>query len=419
MQKLNVIYCGWGERWLLGTLALSNKDAKVLFEYSQAAISKGLELSPLHFPIPKHGSSEASPTFTSAHCPSFIDDALPDGWGMLLMDRALRKAGVRIETVTILDRLAIVGSAAMGALAFEPETTLDEHLATAQFALHEIAAQVAAVQADSNELMPLAQLQTLMRLGGSPQGARPKALLDKAGVPWLYKFPASDEHPEVCAIEELYARLARFGGLEIPQSEYVELGKKSSKNLCAFGVKRFDRVMNPWQNLPVSMLPATLLRVPMLSAAALLEANFRLPSLDYETLLLATARITADAQETYKMFERCVVNVLLHNRDDHAKNFAFCLNQSGEWKVSPVFDLTFSQGPGGEHSTSIAGEGANPQRNDLLKVAAKGGISAKKANACIAHWQDVISHLPSMAKELPIRRQTVQTILKIVSQKIN
>ena len=92
MQKLKVIYCGWDQRWELGTLALLN--GKVLFEYSAQAITKGVELSPLHFPLPNKGAASMK-AFEQTRCPGFIADALPDGWGMLLMDRALdRKAHV-------------------------------------------------------------------------------------------------------------------------------------------------------------------------------------------------------------------------------------------------------------------------------------------------------------------------------------
>ncbi|MGM9451312.1 type II toxin-antitoxin system HipA family toxin, partial [Klebsiella sp. K47] len=54
-------------------------------------------------------------------------------------------------------------------------------------------------------------LQHLLIMGGSPQGARPKALIYRDPVTnefstvsshqheaWLIKFPAQQEHPEVC-----------------------------------------------------------------------------------------------------------------------------------------------------------------------------------------------------------------------------
>ena len=181
----------------------------------------------------------------------------------------------------------------------------------------------------------------------------------------------------------------------------------------AFGVERFDRVVN---NRAVNPLLNAVQRVPMLSLGGLLQADHRLPSLDYETMLLATLRITGDQGEVLKAFERCIFNVLLHNRDDHARNFAYCLNTKGFWKLSPAFDLTFSQGPGGEHSTSVAGHGKNISRAHLLQIAKAGGIKPKEAERCIDHWVAVVSKFATITKGLSIRRATLAHITQHVAQ---
>ena len=68
------------------------------------------------------------------------------------------------------------------------------------------------------------------------------------------------------------------------------------------------------------------------------------------------------------MFRLAVFNVLAHNRDDHAKNFTYLMNSLGEWKLSPAYDLTFSNGPGGEQSTMVMGEGRNITVNHLINL---------------------------------------------------
>lgn len=60
------------------------------------------------------------------------------------------------------------------------------------------------------------------------------------------------------------------------------------------------------------------------------------------------------------MFRLAVFNVMAHNRDDHAKNFSYLMNEEGQWKLSPTYDLTFSSGPRMEQSTTVMGEGKNP-----------------------------------------------------------
>lgn len=408
LAKLRVLDLGWGERRLLGTLA--DAGGRLMFEFSPEAVSRGIEASPLRAPLPRAGAQAAALTGPahSQGLPGFIADALPDGWGLLLMDRALRRRGQDPRSVSVLDRLAMVGDRAPGALAFEPA---DDGGAEAwpALTLEQLALDTAAVLADEGLRSPRDQLQRLFRLGGSAQGARPKALLrwhdrqwwadspGAVGEPILVKFPAPTESAEACAVEQAYAELARRGGIEMPDTAYLALPKPHA----AFGVRRFDRVDTP----------AGEARVPLLSLAGLLDADFRLPTLDYATLVLATQRLTGDYREALKAFERCIFNVMAHNRDDHAKNFAFLRDASGQWRLSPAFDLTFSFGPGGEHTTSIAGEGRSPGRNDLMRAAAQGGIKPADARRLIEHWREVFTELPGLLSELPIRAAARRDLL--------
>lgn len=420
LKKLQVIYNGWGEHWLLGMLAITEHG--LLFEYSQQAIARGLQLSPLYQPLPRAGAAVQAFKGESffGGLPGFIADALPDGWGMLLMDRALRKSDRAPRSVSLLERLAIVGERAMGALTFEPaEGSL---LPAEQLKLQALAEEVHALQADENpdSNQTDVQLRHLMQLGGSPQGARPKVLVDfneqtgciSSGLPltgnatpWLVKFPGAGEHREVCAIEELYARLARHGGIDMPRSHFFDLSPRHS----AFGVERFDRIVKTGSEA------GQVSRIPILSLSAYLQADHRLPSLDYETVLLATLRITGDQREVLKAFERCVFNVLLHNRDDHSRNFAFRMNPQGHWKLSPAFDLTYSFGPGGEHATSVAGHGKNITRSHLLQVAVAGGIEHKLAEQVVNAWIKVTNDMPAWVGNLPIRKKTLTGLAQSIA----
>lgn len=440
IKHLRVMYAAHGEYWHLGTLSqvdtVHTRD--LLFSYTEQAKkwggTHGVEMSALHAPIANTAAQAYRGPAHFQGLPGFIADALPDGWGMLLMDRALRRLGRDPRQISVLERLAIVGSYAIGGLAFEPADEAGEPVEHA-LTLLDLASDVRQVlhHEDGPSAPAQSQLLRLLMVGGSPQGARPKALLryepnsntfavDRAigkgeakgksqsktleqtpclGTPWLIKFPAQGEHAEVCALEELYARLARKGGIEMPVTRYFALGK----NFAAFGVQRFDRV---------SVLNKKTLqeqRIPVQSMAAFLHADYRLPSLDYETVLQATWAKTRDVREVAKAFSRCVFNVLTHNRDDHAKNFAFVLGADMRWKLSPAFDLTFSIGPRGEHSTSVSGEGLRPCRKDLLKVASKGSLSAAQANQVIDHWLHVLG-TPDQAliADLPIRTKTLLAV---------
>ncbi len=208
MQLLNVVYAGWGEHWLLGRLA--DDGRKMLFEYSPEAMRQGLELSPLHLKLRSAAYGGFPPHLY--RLPGLIADALPDGWGLMLMDRLFRRRGLPTATLSPLDRLAFIGDRAMGALIFEPADP--DTLAPTDLTLLALAREAHQIVCgrDSEALAQLA------RLGGSPQGARPKVLAHHdvasgvistsgqvAGQPWLIKFQARGEHKDACALENLYA----------------------------------------------------------------------------------------------------------------------------------------------------------------------------------------------------------------------
>ena len=83
------------------------------------AINKGIEISPLKLKL-NTGINKAD-TIPFDGLFGVFADSLPDGWGKLLLDRALTAKGIDISNMTMLDRLAFVGSKGMGALIYKPE----------------------------------------------------------------------------------------------------------------------------------------------------------------------------------------------------------------------------------------------------------------------------------------------------------
>lgn len=400
MKLLNVVYEGWGEQWLLGTLA--HADRTLLFEYSADALRQKLELSPRNLPL-QVPAFQGFPRY-QWQLPGLIADSLPDGWGLLLMDRLFRKRGMRPEALSPLDRLAFIGDRAMSALSFRPSADMD--LGDEDLALLALAQQAQAVVNDQDT----AALKVLARLGGSPHGARPKVLVYIASdsdvvsthpiagaEPWLIKFQAGGEHPEVCAIEFLYAELARAFDIEMPETRLFSL----DKNLSAFGIKRFDRVQG--------------MRIPILTMAGALDLNFREPSTSYEVLLQLTRLMTRDQVQVDAAYRRAVFNVAFHNRDDHSKNFSFRLDRSRHWRLAPGYDLSFNIGPGGQHHMDICGEGLDVTRNHLMRLAAVGGVKAGFASACIDQACQLIDRFDTMAKELPIRVATRRELVSAIN----
>ena len=402
MKKLTVFYVGWGECWPLATLADNGRT--ILFEYTAEAMRQQLELSPRMLEL-NVSAYEDFPAH-QMRLPGLVADSLPDGWGLLLMDRAFRRAGR--QSVSPLDRLAFIGDRAMGALSYEPadlDTLPDEDLK-----LLDVAKQVQMVVDGADAEV----LRRLMLLGGSPHGARPKALVyydPASGVmrtqvsdkeePWLVKFPANGEHKDTCAIEHAYAQLAVACGIEVPQTRYFDLDSRHA----AFGIQRFDR-----QNG---------MRVPMHTLAGFLHADFRIPSVDATTFLRATRAITHDEREVAKAFRRVVFNVAFNNRDDHVKNFAFCLDQQRQWKLAPAYDLTFNEGPGGEHQMDVCGEARTPGRAELMRLATVAEVPAAEASEIIDLIVSVASDLKVSLADYSIRKVRQREVVRAVEANLD
>lgn len=345
-----VYYHGATHKILMGRLLL--KSRKIFFEYDAAFIKTGLELSPFKLPL-KSGVIESNDrTFEGLF--GVFNDSLPDGWGRLLLDRKLMNIGLNPGTLSPLDRLCCVGTLGMGVLSYEPENP--STISNITNDLDEIDSKIQATL-DENDTY----VDDLLVLGGSSAGARPKVLLHIDGEDWLIKFRSQLDPKDISAIEYAYHLMAIDAGLMVPDAKLFP----SRKGLGFFGVKRFDRNSDN--------------RIHMHTIAGLLHADHREPSLDYESIMKATLYLTKDISQCEIQFRNAVFNILSHNRDDHSKNFSFLMDQQGHWTVSPAYDLTFSSGPSGEHSTMIMGEGKNPTKKHLLKLAGTLGVKQDKA----------------------------------------
>jgi serine/threonine-protein kinase HipA len=126
--------------------------------------------------------------------------------------------------------------------------------------------------------------------------------------------------------------------------------------------------------------------------------------------------MTHSEREVQKAFECCVFNVIFHNRDDHAKNFSFRMDETFAWKLAPCYDLTYSTGPGGYHQMDVEGEALNPAKADLLRLACTNGLSSAWASETIARMSAVAARFPALAKDYPIRRATCTEIARAIDR---
>ena len=379
---------------------LASRDYKIYFEFDEAFIESGLDISPLKLPL-TYGVQTFNPILFKG-LPGVFNDSLPDGWGRLLFDRLVRSRNLLPNEFTPLDRLAYVGFTGLGALVYEPDYS--EGRSEETINLDVLADQTQEVIDGEAENV----LAELIDLNGSSAGARPKALIGvdqnkqhiihgkhellKDYEHWIVKFANTTDGVDAGAIEYVYSLMAKEAGLEMTQTHLFA----ASKGAGYFATQRFDRDSNK--------------RLHMHTACGLLHADFRTPTLDYEDLLALTEVLTQDIREVKKMFRLAVFNILSYNRDDHGKNFSFLMDSSGQWKLAPAYDLTFSSGPRGHQSTMVMGEGQNPTIEHLIKLGKEANLTRSQVDPIIEQAKHALELWETLSENHGVSKTNIKLI---------
>jgi serine/threonine-protein kinase HipA len=366
---------------------LAMSERRVALEWSREALGAAASPDPLRYGLEPGLVMARTDHFGGLH--GFLADSLPDAWGQRLLRRRLRRRGVLLEALTPLQRLALVGRHGRGALVYEPaEDTGEETLAD----IDGLARAAQAVLADEGTAdTPATAL--LEQLGSGSGGARPKAHVRLDGADWIVKFPGPGDPADIGALEYVYARMAIAAGLEMSACRLLP----ASTGPGHFATQRFDRTRNGG-------------RVHVVSLCGALEAPPGATALGYDTFLRATLAITRNAADVRAAFARMVFNILACNRDDHSRQHAFLQDERGTWQLAPAYDLTFSMGPGGEHDLDIDGEGRNPTRAHLARLAARHGIGPRDLAAMIEATRAAVSEWPVLAARAGVSRATTADV---------
>ena len=373
-----------GDRVPVGTLAQNRQG--VFFQYQGDYLRRFANLSP--FSVDFDASLQRAPRTPHAGLHGMFADSLPDGWGLLLMDRVFRQAGVLPSQLTPMDRLAFVGDRGMGGLEYAPASDMQPAPSQHMSRISELGVQAQAIF-DGQTTQVLAELVAV----GSSGGARPKAQLylpdDNSDVcssspqpglsPYLVKFTSSQlalGHEEgLC--EAAYLALARQAGISVPNWRLLAAPKASGASAW-LALERFD--CTPGEG-----------RLHLHSACGLLDADFRMPSLDYEDLIKASSMLCKSPAAGQAQFRRAVFNLFALNQDDHSKNWAFLQGDDGAWQLAPFYDVTFSPTPYGEHATAFAGFGKAPSLKAMQRLA---------NNANFANWSQAEQVIEEVVKSL-------------------
>lgn len=401
-----------------GTLA-QNQQA-VYFQYNDDYLARFSNLSP--FKLTWGNTLQAAPSRPHYGLHGTFADSLPDGWGLLLMDRVFRQHAIAANNITAMDRLAFVGTSAMGGLSYAPNSDYTPSELDDDIDLHRLGLQAQALFDGQTE-----EVLASLVAAGSSGGARPKAQVyfqDKhfkqcrakpqvGDQAWLVKFTSGQlalGHEEgLC--EAAYLSLAKSAGLNPPDWQLLPAPAKSGADYW-LAVKRFDWVSDGEK----------LGRRHMHSACGLLGADFRTPSLDYSDLIKASSMICQSPVAGQMQFKRAIFNLFALNQDDHSKNWAFLhdadlQNPKGSWSLAPFYDVTFSPNPYAEHATAFSGYGKKPPLKIIQQLASTANFANwKQAQQTIEEVVTAISQFTEEAEALGVRKQTIALIEKQLNQ---
>ncbi len=392
MTDANILL--WGRR--IGAVSWDKTRALGVFQYDPDFVSAGIEVAPLTMP-----AREAPFEFPALNRESFkglpgmLADALPDRFGNRLIDVWLAQTSKHPETFNPVDRLCYIGHRGIGALEFEPllrQRTKAKKLELAR--LVDLASRVLEERANLAGRLDgendAEALEDILSVGTSAGGARAKAVLawnpetgefrsgqleaDKGFEHWLLKFDGVSNNkdkeltdPEGFGkIEYAYARMARAAGISMSQCRLHHEGGRSH-----FMTKRFDRNDDGR-------------KIHMQSLGALRHFDFNDPSAySYEQAVMTIRELGLGMPAVEEQFRRAIFNVLARNQDDHVKNISFLMDRSGQWALSPAYDITYAYNPAGrwthDHQMSLAGRRNDFDRDDILQFAASIDIKRRRA----------------------------------------
>lgn len=384
-MKLEVIYHGA----LVGVLTLG-EDGLPVFTYAATFLRSGPELSPLHLPLTETPYRIRQPALRNL--PGLIFDSLPDAYGLMALRERLQRLELPEEERGVLALLALIGEDGIGALEYRPlvEDAHSERLLSLSQTIQDAKQLVAAV--DSSRL-GRAFLQTAGQAGGQHPKATGYWDPDKSTLhlgnraesdDWLAVIVKLDleNHVPVNVVERIYLRMAAACGIETAGNWLVR--NQQGTHLVS---QRFDR------DLPGA-------KRHQHSFAGMAHLDFNQRGHRYEQLMTTVMRVCSESRDLKEAYRRAIFNVMVHNQDDHAKNFAFTMGRDGAFRLSPAYDLVFTEAEDGAgHWMTINGQSERIQKTDLVQLGENFNLKSREIESILGEVAEGVARFECFAQE--------------------
>lgn len=294
-----------------------------------------------------------------------VDDARPDRWG----ERVIRFVD-RPPRLSLLEYLYFAGDERFGALgvslaadSYQPKRTGPLPALRDVAEIHSLVERVLA-----NEPVP-EDRRRLIAPGTTLGGARPKALIELDGAPWVVKFAEPGEPTDSPLVEHASMTLALQAGIGVAETRPIRLVDGH-----AVAVRRFDR----------SGRGNTRRRLHAQSAQVALRAEGSAPGYPELAQLLrrrAPVEQGAARAQMRELFRRMVFNILLDNTDDHEKNHVLLMDDRQHLHLAPAFDVLPAAQGLGTQQMRVGRAGADATLDNALSEAVLFGLSPAEARA--------------------------------------
>jgi serine/threonine-protein kinase HipA len=416
----------WNKR--VGAIAWDSETETGSFEYDPNFLKLGLNPSPVKMPV--KNSERKIYTFpelknhnTFKGLPGLLADSLPDKYGNALINTWLAREGRSSNSLNPVELLCFIGTRGMGALEFEPVIPESNNTVSKIEINHliEVAEAILSDKKKFNKKLNASEEKALLdvlKIGTSAGGARAKALIayntqtgevksGQANAPegfthWIIKFDGVNDSQFGSStgygrVEMAYYLMAKEAGIEMSECRLLE-----ENNRAHFMTKRFDR-------------EASDKKIHLQSFCGLQHYDFNGVNLySYEQLFETMRFLGLPYPQAEQLYRRMALNVMARNCDDHTKNFAFLMDESGNWKLSPAFDICHAYRPDStwvsQHALSVNGKRKDISRADLLEVAKQ--MNVKKAEAILNQIATIVTHWGEYAKSVSVDKPLLKAIEK-------
>ncbi|MCB1050672.1 MAG: type II toxin-antitoxin system HipA family toxin [Acidobacteria bacterium] len=416
----------WGRR--IGAVALPENQRFASFEYDPEFVGSGIQVSPLQMPLRRGTFRFPELAYASFHgLPGLLADSLPDKFGNALIDAWLATQGRSPDSFNAIERLCYSGKRGMGALEFEPaigpRARESERLEIAH--LVQLASQILQerhnLKASFADAERADSLREILQVGTSAGGARAKAVIAwnpqtnevRSGqLPraegfqdWMLKFDGVrgnrdrelDDPIGYGQVEYAYALMAQAAGIQMMPCRLLEENGRHH-----FMTQRFDRTPTGGK-----------LHMQSLAALAHYDFNQALAH-SYEQAFDAVIRLDLPMSNREELFRRMLFNVVARNQDDHVKNIAFLMDQSGVWSLAPAFDMTYAYNPDGlwtgQHQMSINGKRDGFTLQDIKACAQFAGLKRGRDQWLLEQVLEACRNWKQFAAEAGVQAAWVNSI---------